>query len=501
MELNQALEKLREIEKKQIAYSHATGLIYYDGVTAAPRGTAANRGETLAILSEVEYDLSTGPEISEVVETLKAHLDELDPTTRRIVEVKDKSLRELRKIPVEEYVAYSRLTNEAQEVWHRAKEENDYASFAPYIDKLVAANKRFASLIAPEKDPYDYMLDQYEEGLTREKCEAFFGELRQELVPLVKKVIAAPQVDDSLNKKLYPIPLQEKLSDKLMEMLGMDRDHSTIATTEHPFTINFTKYDVRITTHYHEDMFLSSLYSVVHEGGHALYELGIGDDIAYTCLGTGVSMGVHESQSRFYENIIGRSEAFSEKLFPILTELFPEQTAGYTAHDLYLAANKSEPSLIRTEADELTYCLHIMVRYEAEKALFEGRATSADLPKLWNDLYKEYLGIDVPDDRQGVLQDSHWSGGSFGYFPSYAIGSAYGAQILAKMEEDFDVFEAVRDDEMAKINAWLEEHIWKYGCLYKPGELMERVFGEPFDTKYFVEYLKKKYAAIYGIEA
>ena len=501
MELNQALEKLREIEKKQVAYAHATGLIYYDGVTAAPRGTAANRGETLAILSEVEYGLSTGPEIGEVVETLKAHLDELDPVTRRIVEVKDKSLRELRKIPVEEYVAYSRLTNEAQEVWHKAKEENDYASFAPYIDKLVAANKRFASLIAPEKDPYDYMLDRFEEGLTREKCEAFFGELRAELVPLVKKVIAAPQVDDSLNKKLYPVPLQEKLSDKLMEMLCMDRDHSTIATTEHPFTINFTKYDVRITTHYYEDMFLSSLYSVVHEGGHALYELGIGDDLAYTCLGTGVSMGVHESQSRFYENIIGRSEAFSEKVFPVLNEIFPEQTAGYTARDLYLAANKSEPSLVRVEADELTYCLHIMVRYEAEKALFEGRVTSADLPKLWNDLYKEYLGIDVPDDRQGVLQDSHWSGGSFGYFPSYAIGSAYGAQILAKMEEEFDVFEAVRNDEMAKINAWLEKRIWKYGCLYKPGELMEKVFGAPFNTRYFVNYLKKKYAEIYGIEA
>ena len=229
--------------------------------------------------------------------------------------------------------------------------------------------------------------------------------------------------------------------------------------------------------------------------------MGVSDDLTYTGLGGGVSMGVHESQSRFYENIIGRSEAFSKLVFPTLQRIFPEQTAGKTAHDMWLAANKSEPSLIRTEADELTYALHIMVRYEIEKKLFAGEVTSKDLPELWAKLYKDYLGIEVPDDKQGVLQDSHWSGGLFGYFPSYALGSAYGAQLLEKMGEEFDVFKAVENNEMEKVNSWLRERIWQYGCLYKPTELMEKVFEKPFDPTYFTDYLKKKYAAIYGIEA
>lgn len=501
MTIREATDKLAAIEKKQIAYQHASGLLYYDGVTGAPAGTAANRGETLAVLSMAEYELSTGKETAEVVEFLYDRRDKLDERTRRNVELKFKNLNELKKIPAEEYVDYTRLLNESESVWHKAKETDDYALFAPYIDRIVATQKRFASLVAPDKDPYDYQLDSFEEGLTREKCETFFAALSREIVPLVKKVTAAPQVDDALNQKQYPIALQEKFSDELMAFMRIDRDHCMLGTTEHPFTTGFTKYDVRITTHYHEDNFLSSLFSVVHEGGHALYELGIADELTYTGLGGGVSMGVHESQSRFYENIIGRSEAFAELVFPALQKLFPAQTSGATAHDLWLAANKSEPSLIRTEADELTYALHIMVRYEIEKKLFAGEVTAKDLPALWNKLYQEYLGIDVPDDRRGVLQDSHWSGGLFGYFPSYALGSAYGAQLLHKMEEDFDVFAAVRENRMDRINDWLCEHIWQYGCLYKPAALMEKVFGKPFDPTYFTDYLKKKYAAIYGIEA
>ena len=501
MELQEAKARIDALQRKEIAYNHAMGLLSYDGATGAPAGTAANRGETLAVLSEASYGIATGPEMIETVETLLRHADELDEVTRRIAEVKNKDLTELRKIPVEDYVAYTKLINEADAGWHKAKENNDYASFAPYIARIVEFHKKIAALVSPEKDPYDYWLDRFEEGLTREKCEVFFAALRREIVPLVKKVTASPQVDDSLNHIPFPIPEQEKLSDELMALMGIDRDHCTISTTEHPFTTEFSKYDVRITTHYHETSFLSSLFSVVHEGGHALYELNVADELAYTCLGRGVSMGVHESQSRFFENIIGRSEAFAALLFPILERLFPEQMKGRTPHGLYLAANKSEPSLIRTEADELTYSLHIMVRFEIEKRLFAGEVTAADLPALWNALYKEYLGVDVPDARRGVLQDSHWSGGMFGYFPSYALGSAYGAEILARMEREFDVFAAVEHNEIAKINDWLREHIWKFGSLYKPGELMEKVFGAPFDPAYYTNYLKKKYASIYGFEA
>lgn len=241
-------------------------------------------------------------------------------------------------------------------------------------------------------------------------------------------VTAAKQVDDSPLHGHFPLDKQRQLSDYLMQVIGLDRAHCTIAETEHPFTTGFTKYDVRITTHYLEDNFASSMYSVIHEGGHALYDTHPMDKLAYTVLGGGVSMGIHESQSRFFENIIGRSRSFIRLIAPKLHELFPE-TAAYDDEALYHAFNRAEPSLIRTEADELTYCLHILIRYELEQQLFDGKLTVQELPAAWNRLYKEYLDVDVPSDREGVLQDTHWADALFGYFPSYALGSAYGAHM------------------------------------------------------------------------
>ena len=499
MTVNEAKRKLDEYQQKLRAYGHATSLIYYDGVTGAPRGTAANRGQTLSILSGIEYELTTSPETAEMLDTLNAHPDMLDEKTKRIVFLLSKDLREMRCIPMEEYVAYQMLLNEADDVWHRAKEQNDYASFEPILQKIIDTNIRFAGYIAPEKHPYDFLLDRYEGGLTMEKCDAFFAALRERIVPLVQKIAAAPQVSDAMLKGSFPIPQQEKLSDICMDLLGLDRDHCGIATTEHPFTIDFSKHDVRITTHYHEENVSYSMYSVIHEGGHALYELHVADEDAYNVLGTGVSMGIHESQSRFYENIIGRSRGFTACLFPKLRELFPAQMAGYTAEDLYRAVNRVEPSLIRTEADELTYPLHIMIRYELERRLINRELTAKDLPGEWNRLYKAYLGIDVPDDTRGVLQDSHWSGGSIGYFPSYALGSAYGAQLLAKMRETVDVDACEASGNLTPISAWLQERIWQYGCLYEPGELFEKAAEAPFDPTYYTDYLEKKLSEIYGL--
>ena len=499
MTLQEALSALDTLQRKMAAYNHATGLIYFDGVTSAPAGTAANRGESLAILSEAGYELSTCAETEQLLEFLWSEKDNLDEAQARMVFLLRKSLLELRKIPVEEYVAYQRLVNESETVWHKAKLENDYASFAPYIDRIVEANKRFASYIRPEMDPYEYCLDNYEEGLTRKTCDEFFSALREKLVPLIQKVCASENKPDlSLLQFHAPIERQRILSDYLMEVLGVDRDHCTIAETEHPFTINFTKYDCRITTHYHEDSLASSMYSVIHEAGHGMYDMGVKDDFAYTCLGGGVSMAVHESQSRFFENIIGRSRAFVSHIAPRLRELFPELKDA-DDDTLYRAFNESHPSLIRTEADELTYCLHVMVRYELEKALFDGKITSAELPAEWNRLYKEYLGVDVPDDSRGVLQDSHWSGGLIGYFPSYALGSAYGAQLLKKMEETVDVFGEVEKGNIQPVLDWLREHIWQYGSLLTPGALMEKVFEGPFDATYYVDYLTQKFTEIYAL--
>lgn len=499
MNIQESLAALDVLQRKMAAYGHALGLIYHDGATVAPSGTAANRGETMAILGQEMYLLQTSAETEKLLDELWENRAELDEAHERMVFLLRKSLVELRKIPMEEYVEYQRLTNEAEDVWHRAKNDNDYAAFAPYIDKIVATKKRFAGYIKPGVDPYECCLDDFEEGLTRKTCEEFFTTLRESLVPLIQKVTSSENKPDlSILKFHAPIEKQRILSDYLMEVLGMDRAHCTIAETEHPYTTGFTKYDCRITTHYYEDNIASSFYSVVHEGGHGMYDMGVKDEYAYTCLGSGVSMGVHESQSRFFENIIGRSLAFVKVISPKLRELFPE-LKDVSDEELYRVFNESHPSLIRTEADELTYCLHIMVRYELEKALFDGKITSAELPDEWNRLYKEYLGVDVPDYKTGVLQDTHWSGGMFGYFPSYALGSAYGAQLLKKMEEKFDVYGEVEKGNLAPVRDWLEENIWQHGCLYTPSVLMEKAFGGKFDPKYYVDYLTRKFTEIYSL--
>ena len=240
------------------------------------------------------------------------------------------------------------------------------------------------------------------------------------------------------------------------------------------------------------------MYSVIHEGGHAKYELETRDDLQYTCLANGVSMGIHESQSRFYENIIGRSEAFVKAIFPKMQEFFPEQLKNVTAEQMYRAVNKVEPSLIRTEADELTYCLHVMVRYEIEKQLIDGSLEVKNIPQVWKELYKEYLGIDVPDDTQGCLQDGHWSGGSFGYCPSYALGSAYGAQMLREMEKDIDVWGPVAQGDLSAVSEWLKEKIHQYGSLLEPADVLKNACGE-FDPSAYTEYLEKKYRQLYRL--
>lgn len=500
MTIDEARARLTALQAKMAAYDHACALIEYDGCTAAPKGTAANRGRTISVLSEESYRLSTGPETVSLLEFLDEHKAELDEKEQRNVFLLLKDIRRMQRIPMDQYIELQKLLVESDDVWHTAKERSDFALFEPVLERVFDFQKRIAGWCAPEKDPYDYWLGEYEDGLTKEKCDAFFAALRSRIVPLLKKVLAQPEIDDRCLWGDFPVDKQARLAAYLMDLMGIDTDHCGLAITEHPFTTCFgSHFDERITTHYYRENFAYSLYSVVHEGGHALYDMGSDDSLAYTALDGGVSMGVHESQSRFYENLIGRSRAFVEHIFPKLAELFPEQLAAFTAGDVYRAVNKVQPSLIRTEADELTYCLHVMVRYELEKRVFAGELSVHELPGEWNRLYKEYLGVDVPDDRRGVLQDSHWSGGSIGYFPSYALGSAYGAQLLKKMKETVDVDACLREGNFAPINGWNREHIWKYGGLYKPAELLEKALGEPFDPTVYADYLEEKFSALYGL--
>ena len=497
--INQALEVLKKHQDTMAAYNHALGVLFHDGSTVAPKESWAGRGQTMGVMSQIIYDLETKPENGELLTYLEAHSEELSPMERRQVEVMRKGYDQMHKVPAEEYVEYSVLVNEAENVWEKAKNENDFETFAPYLEKIVNFNRKFAGYYHPEMAPYDALLNEYEEGLNTATLDAFFGQLRSAIVPLLEKVMAAPQVDDSFLFGNFPVEIQRKLSDYLMEVLGLDRARCGIAESEHPYTTNFNNKDVRITTHYHEDNLVSSMYSVIHEGGHGLYEMGADDCYNFTNLSGGVSMGIHESQSRFYENLMGRSRAFIQAVFPKIQELFPEQLRNVDAEMFYKAVNKAQPSLIRTEADELTYALHVMVRYEIEKQLIGGTLAIKDVPAEWNRLYKEYLGVDVPSNAEGCLQDSHWAGGMIGYFPSYALGSAYGPQMLKKMEEDLgDVYADVAKGDLTKVTAWLKEKIHRHASFIKPGELFQSVCGE-FDAKYFTDYLTAKYEELYNL--
>ncbi len=497
--VSQALEALNKHQATMAAYNHALGVLFHDASTAAPKDSWAGRGQTMGIMSQIIYDLETNPENGELLSYLEDHQEELTAQQKREVEVLRRSYDQMQKIPAEEYVAYSVLLNDAQSVWEKAKNEDDFPSFAPYLEKIVDFNRKFAGYYNPDMAPYDALLNEYEEGMNTSTLDAFFAQLRKTIVPLIGRIQNVKQVDDGFLNQRYPVDIQRKFSDYLMEVLGIDRSHCGIAESEHPYTTNFNNKDVRITTHYHEDNLVFSMFSVIHEGGHALYELGADDCYNFTALSGGVSMGIHESQSRFYENIIGRSEAFIHAIFPKIQELFPDQMAGVDETMFYRAINKAEPSLIRTEADELTYALHIMVRYEIEKQLIGGTLAVQDVPNEWKRLYKEYLGVEVPNDREGCLQDSHWSGGSIGYFPSYALGSAYGPQMLAKMEEDLgDIYADVAKGDLSQVTGWLREHIHRHASFIKPGELFESICGK-FDAKFYTDYLSSKYTKLYDL--
>ena len=498
MAINEAKEKLYALQAKLTAYNHATAVLYFDGATTAPKGTGPNRAQTLAVLSGEIYRLSTGEETVQLLEYLEAESAQLSEKENRMVSLMLKGIRQMQKIHFDRYVEHQKLISEADDVWHRAKDENDFEMFRPYLEKIFAFQKEIAAYCAPEKDPYDYWLGEFEEGLSKAKCDEFFSTLRSRIVPLIARIKEKQQVSDKCVNGYFSEEQQAQFSQYLMDVMGLDKNHCGIATTEHPFTTTLgTHSDVRITTKYHTDNLSRSMYSVIHEGGHALYEMGVADEFAFTVLDGGVSMGIHESQSRFYENYIGRSRSFVEYIFPQMQKIFP-QLAEYTAEDVYRAVNMSETGLIRIFADELSYPLHIMVRYELEKRVMAGELEVKDLPAEWNKMYREYLGVEVPNDKDGVLQDSHWSGGSIGYFPSYALGTAYGAQFLKKMKETVDVDKCIREGNLAPINDWNREHIWQYGQLYTPQQILEKTVGS-FDPNVFCDYLEEKFGEIYNL--
>lgn len=496
--MSDTMQKLRALEKRIYAYSYAMGVIEVDESTVAPSGGSEGRGEALEVLSAAQYDLLTGSEMASLLTT--AASEQLDEQAAAEVRELKRTYDQFTKIPAEEYAAGARMMNDCRNAWHKAKAANDFSIYAPWLEQMVDNRRRWADYFVPGQDAMATWLDQNQKGLTVEETDRFFASLRESIVPLLHRIQTegTPPRTDFL-KRNWPLDKQKDLSSYVMKVMGIDPAHCVLGETEHPFTLELYNDDVRITTHYYEQDMISNLFSVIHEGGHALYELHVDSALRYTAVTGGSSIGLHESQSRLFENYVGRSREFLSFLWPKLLELFPENLAGVTCEEFYRAVNRVEPSLIRTEADELTYSLHVMVRYELEKQLLNGSLSVSELPAAWNRLYKEYLGVDVPDDAQGVLQDVHWSQGSFGYFPGYALGTAYAAQMVHEMKKELDFAACCAEGNLKPILDRQTEYLWKYGQLYTPDVLIRKACGGAFDPSYFVRYLEEKYTDIYQL--
>lgn len=492
-------KQFREKIKQMKAYGYALTLIGWDSNTEAPRNAFKRRSEMTAYLSKELFVLETSKEYQEIVLALYSQIDDLDDLLQREVKKAKKNLDKVMNIPEEEYIAYSRLISDSQVVWEDAKENNDYDSFKVNLAKIIEYNKKFALYFDGKSDPYDTLLQEYEEGMTTKEYDEFFNTLKRDLVPFVRDILKKAKDDyKSLRLGHFPKAKQKVFTEYIADELNFNRMSGVVKESVHPFTWNTSPEDVRFTTKYMEDYVFSSIYATIHELGHATYEQQISTKYDDTLLTGGTSMGIHESQSRFFENNIGRSLAFWQTHFDKFKDLFPEQTRGFIPEDMYRAANHVEPSLIRIEADELTYPMHIMLRYDIERMLFSGEISVDELPKVWDDLIETYLGIRPENNAEGVLQDVHWSGGMFGYFPTYALGSAYSAQIYYAMKKELDIDGLIKGRQIDVINGWLKDKIHQYGSSKTPKELMVLVSKEAFNPQYYVRYLKEKYSKIYN---
>lgn len=502
-EFVQALETFKALDQKIAHYYEVLGVAHWDIQIMAPKKGRAARSNALGTLAAAAFEFSVSDEMKNCLEVLTApeHASLLDQETKAAVRLSKRHYDQTKSIPPALYGEFVVLTSNAHDIWEEAKKTNNFAHYEATLEKIVDFKRRFNEIVGYKEHPYDALLDGYEPGLTVAKLDVIFSDLREKTIQLLKKIQASPhQPKKDFLQQSFDIAKQREASLDILPKLGYDLEAGRLDESAHPFATGLNTGDVRITTHYLEREVLSSLFSTIHECGHALYEQGVNPKYAGTSLRGGTSMGIHESQSRFYENILGRSEEFWNYYFDQYTSFFPGQFDGVPKEEFVRAVNIVEPSLIRTEADELTYNLHIMIRYEIEKGLFSGDIQVKDLPRIWNEKMQEYLGITPPTDTEGVLQDVHWSFGGFGYFPSYSLGNLYAAQFTHTMKQqipDFD--QVIAKGEFQIIRQWLQENIHQYGSLYTPNELVKKVTGEELNAKYLVDYMEEKFTKVYKL--
>ncbi|NHJ04504.1 MAG: carboxypeptidase M32 [Candidatus Heimdallarchaeota archaeon] len=495
-------EKLLSNVKEIVILNNALGTLYWDMETYIPEGGIEQRSEELALIRGLLHEKQIDPEIGSLLKQIKEHenFEKLSDTQKRNIYLIQKEYDQQTKIPKELVTAIAKQGAIGSNVWKKALKESNYDLFKPELIKIFELIKKYAEYLAPDKDPFDVLIDLSDPGFNQEILDMLFAELRDGLIPLIKKCVESPnQPDYSLIERNCPVDIQEKMSEDIIKLIKYDTTRGRIDQTIHPFTIGFYD-DVRITTRHLENDFTSNFFSVLHEGGHALYEQNMPKEHKYEPIGFYCSSGFHESQSRYIENFIGRSREFWEFYFPRLKEITRDIFSDVELDDFMRAVNRVTPSKIRVEADPITYSLHVILRYEIERDLFSGKLSFDDLPKAWKQKMKDYLGVDIENDAEGVLQDIHWSEGEFGTFPSYAIGNIIDGQLHWKLEQEIPNWRGqIQKGELSKIINWLVTNVHMKGNLFDPLDLVKEITGEELSTKYYLEYLKKECSKYYKL--
>lgn len=497
-----------KIQQLKLLLGEITDLLYaqsvlsWDQQTYMPSGGAEGRGEILATLARLEHTRWTAPELGRLLDELEPAAQNWDPDSDDacLVRVARREFTKRTRVPNSFVGEFARATALGQEDWVRARQASDFSIFQSALEHVVDLRRQYASFFAPYTHIYDALLDDFEPGMKTAEVQTLFEELRGEQVSLVKAIADRPQLDTSFLGLNYDEAAQWTFGVDVISRFGFDWQHGRLDKSAHPFTNSLGFGDVRITTRPILNQLGSAMFGTMHECGHALYELGLAPELARTPLAAGASMAVHESQSRMWENLVGRSLPFWKFFYPRLQKTFPAQLGKVGLEKFYAGINRVQPSYIRTEADEATYNLHIMLRMELEIALMEGSLAVKDLPGAWNQRMQNYLGVTPPDTARGVLQDIHWSIGSIGYFPTYALGNLVSVQLWEKVRADIPDLDAqMEQGQFAELLGWLRSHIHRHGAKFEPQTLVKKVTGSPINAKPYLRYLKSKYSSIYGL--
>ena len=505
--LQEAYTALMEKNRELFIAESAGAILYWDMETKMPPKAVNLRSLQLALLQKIFHRMQTDPEIGNLINQITTHTDhaDLDQQQQRNVHLSKKSYDEMTKLPEDLVVETAKQTALTINVWKKAKAAQDYAAYRPDLEKLFNLRVKAAEILMNVKGtstPYDALIDIHEPGVTAKTISSLFTPMRDGLIKIIDKIRDSPEPDTDFLRRRIPIETQREISEAIAAEIGYDTQTENaggrIDETEHPFTVGYYD-DVRITTHYYEERFESSVFSVLHEGGHALYEQNLPAEWIYQPIGLGSSSGIHESQARMVENIIGRSPELWSSLYPKLQSLVNGALSDTTVDQFVRGINRVKPSKIRVEADEVTYGLHIIIRFEIEQDLFKDKVSMDELPQVWNQKYEEYLGVEIQNDSEGVMQDTHWAGGSYGYFPSYALGNIYSGMMLDKMTADIPYWkEGLTSKGFSQVRDWLTDNIHSHGNLHDPVDLMKEITGKDLTVKPFIGYLEEKYSRLYG---